>query len=132
MRLALEMFNDFVQSGAAQDIGIQIENSLEAIDPAQLRATFGKTLGEEMAKRTREIINDLRGGKKLFPDETSYPPSLHIRREQSSVGSYDVFNCRTEFLKAIPQRTQSQDGKSLAPFSYGDLLRRLPQYSEST
>ncbi|HEX8145024.1 MAG TPA: helix-turn-helix domain-containing protein [Pyrinomonadaceae bacterium] len=132
MRLALELFNDFVQSGAAQDIGIQIENSLEAIDPAQLRATFGKPLGEEMAKRTREIINDLRGGKKLFPDETSYPPPLHIRREQSSAGSYDVFNCRTEFLEAIPQRTQSQDGKSLAPFSYGDLLRRLPHYSEST
>lgn len=132
IRLALELFNDFVESGAAQDLGIQVENPLDAIDPAQLRATFGKSLGEEMAKRTREIIGGLRGGKKLFPDEAAYPPPLLIREKQSAVGSYDVFNCRTEFLRAIPQRANTQDGVSLAPFSYGHLLRSLPQYSEST
>lgn len=132
INLAVKLFTDFVTSGAAEETGIHFDNSHDAIDVGQLQATFGLTRGSEVAKRVREILALTTRGRSLFPQVVQNPLPLLIRRDPvSQKSSCDIFNCRAELLRAIPQR-YSLGGEHLRPISWSELLRRLPQFPEST
>jgi len=103
INLAIKLFNDFVTSGAAEEIGIRFDNPYDAIDVGQLRATFGPTISSEIIKRVRGILAQATHGKNLFPQTVQSPLPLVIRRNATSQENIrDIFKCRGELLRAIP------------------------------
>lgn len=133
--LALELLNDFVVSGAADSAGIRLNDTADAVNRSQFRATFGPSQGDAIARRARTILAAGARGSGLFPPGPASPPPM-MAREESNVGpnSHDSFLCRVALLKTIPARYASgdSDGQESQPLSYGDLMHRLPQFTEST
>jgi len=135
LSLAVKLLEDFVESGAADEAGVLLDNSPGAVDQGLLRGTFGPSTGDEVAKRTREILSRAQRGKGLFPHAAQNPPPLLVRKDHE-VGkeSYDSFGCRKKMLETIPLKYPRDDskGRRLQTISYAELLAELPQYAEST
>lgn len=135
MEFALKLFSDFVEAGINDELGINFVNSHESLDIGQLIATFGRTLGNSIAKRTKEIINFAIQGEKLFHESAKTPPDLIIRTDISpEEKKFDYFKCRTDLMKAMPPKYPSNNSEQefKEPLSYVELLYQLPYYSEST
>lgn len=134
MNMAVKLLNDFVFSGAPDDIGVRLDSSHDAVNVGQLRATFGRRRGDEIAKHTREIIARAERTKDLFSKMDQRPLPLLIRKNfETRDASCDVFKCRREFIENIPQGYSSDDSNSqqVQSISYRELLYKLPQYSEA-
>lgn len=132
--IALKLLNDFVSSGAAEDIGVHLDSSRDAVNVDQLRATFGWRRGDVIAKHTREIIARAERTKDLFYKMDQKPLPLLIREKfEAQDDSCDVFKCRREFLEKIPQGYSPDDSSSqqIQSISYKELLYELSHYSEA-
>jgi hypothetical protein len=134
VNMGLKLFDNFVVSGAMEEIGITIDTSPNAIDLDQTRATFGRTFGDMVIKKMRDTIIHASTGKRDMFHEGSYsPPPLFVRQNRSDKRIIDTFKCRVDLLKAIPKRydDESKNGPNL-PISYGGIVTKLGNYLEST
>jgi hypothetical protein len=135
MDFTMKLFDAFVTSGAAEEIGIRLENSADAVDARHLRAAFGPTIGNEIAKNARGILGRARFKERLSSEMPKNRIPLWIREYSEIQGrSYDVFNCRVDLLKVVPQRQDSTDPatKHMTTISYSEIFTKLPEYAEST
>ena len=123
MYLSIGLLRDFVSSGAAGDLGL----SLGEPDGSQLRAIYGPTLGNRLTRLVKTALGDAR--KTSIPPIAASPPPLLLRTTQRPA-SYDAFACRTEMLRNIERRTNSDEAVPALP--YRDLFKRLAPYAEST
>ncbi len=128
MDLAQQLLSDFLSSGAADGIGIAFEAADQIIDIDNLNATFGPHKGEEVAKKSIQIISH----RKLpFPANTSRPPLLCNKNAMDEPKSRDAFNCRIDLLRQVPRKHVSAnyaDGE-IPPISFAELFSKLDQYS---
>lgn len=132
LELAWLLLNDFINSGAAKAIGIRLDHAADRLDAGLFFATFGLSLGDKILKRTRELLSSERPSE-LLQKAISQPPPLLIRHDPPDAAlSYDDFDCRTELLKAVPQKHTSPASLHQRAISYGQLLRHLSRFSEST
>ncbi len=132
--LSLDMFEDFVDSGATKKIGINFNNSDMPLDLGQLRATYGESLAEQIAIKAKKIISLDSATGHLFTDSVSTSPNLFIRKEQSSIVSFDGFTCRQDLLTNIPRKFDShrRNETKKDPIQYKEMFDSLSKYAEST
>lgn len=134
INLAIKLFNDFITSGAAEEMGIRFDNSWNTIDEDQLRATFGPTIGPEITKRVREILVNAPHGKSLLSQVSKGLLPLFVRGDfvcNTQKYNRNIFKCRTELIKEIPDR-YSPNSQQQRPISWSEILYRLPQFMESS
>lgn len=132
--LAINLLRDFRASGAAEDVGIRLQNTPDALDASQLRATFGLDRGTEVEKKVRTILSEAHAGKRLFSRRPISSPPLAVREKgKLSVCSHDAFACRADFLDIVPVKSIDSSGNTKEPpITYATLVRQLETYSEST
>jgi excisionase family DNA binding protein len=135
MDIAMKIFDDFVTSRAAEDIGICMENSIDAIDVRHLKAAFGPTLGIEINKRATETLGRAKFIERFSSRTPKHRVPLWIREYSEIQGrNYDAFTCRVDLLRVIPQRPENAEPATelAGSVSYSELFNRLPEYAEST
>ena len=130
--LAIKMAEEFVDSGAAEEAGISVLNTAEAVDLSQLIATFGPSRGKEVEKQIRGILSKTR--KRLFgreAGEAESPPSLVIfEKAGTDTRSQNIVECRETLLKFVKQKDDPAGDDE--PRTYEVLCRALSEFSEST
>ncbi len=133
MEMAITLLNDFITSGAVDDLGIHLTNSYTALDEGQIRATFGRQRGDLISKRAREILSHAIRGKSLFAQIAKIPPPILIREDSDEGIRCDMVECRKAVLQKIPPRYLPEDssGKQLQPISYSELIFGLQDYPEA-
>ncbi len=133
IEFAIGLLHDFRTSGAAENVGICLRNTPDALDVGQLRATFGLDRGTEIEKKVRTILSEAHAGKRLFSRQPVSPPSLSVRETgRLSACSHDVFACRLNFLDIVPLKSIDSSGNTKEPpITYATLVRQLEAYSES-
>jgi hypothetical protein len=134
MKSTLKLFNDFVVSGVAAEL-VDFKEASDALDRDQLCATFGPSLGGEIFRDTKEILERCKYRQALNPRNVPMPVSLRIRDGAADEQkSFDAFACRTDLLKNVPQKEATvnsvNQGKSF--ISYSELYYALDYYAEST
>lgn len=130
--LAIKMAREFVSSGVAEDVGISVLNTTEAVDLRQLQATFGPSRGKEVEKQVRSILSKPR--KSLFRREAASPPnSTVVDQAGNTTHSQDAFECRRELLRLVkPKDAQAPSSSGGQTTTYELLCRTLSRFSEST
>jgi excisionase family DNA binding protein len=131
-QLAIKMAKEFVSSGVAEDVGISLSNTTEAVDLPQLQATFGPSRGKEIEKQVRAILSKPR--KLPFQRHAVSPPALFVvAQADAAPRSHNAFACRGELLQLVGrkevERTALSDSQ---PTTYEVLCRKLSRFSEST
>lgn len=133
--LAVKLLNDFILSGAAEQMGIRFDDPIDAVDSGELQATFGPSIGDEISKQVREVLSRYGKASRLFDRTVQCPLPLTVREDAKiSDHSYDVFKCRGDLLRTIPQRNHSAspDPAIVQALSWKELVHQLSTYSETT
>ena len=133
MHVAVQLLGRFVQSGAAADVGINLQNDRGLIRGDHLSATFGPSEGKRIEKQVRMILSQSAGTPPLFGPVAKCPPPALILSSGGGT-SHDVFGCRQSLLNLIPRKgpTRSDAGRGPSLIVYPHLLQKLHAYSEST
>src|ERR1035437_10218083 len=130
--LALDLLRDFVSSGVAAALGIDLRSAASRLDMGQFIATFGRGLGQRLLDDTRAVLRT-----EDVPNLFAKPggaPVLFLRPGLDEVSlSHDVFACRDSLLKRVPSSHQTGVSPAgIRPIGLEELHRELAEYSQIT
>lgn len=134
LNIALKMLKGFIESGAAGDLGIKLDGAAKAVDTSRLRATFGPKLGNEITKKTQEVLALGTETRSLFAERPRHTIPGQIRRGLvAPADGRDTDACRMQLLKTVPLKFAPSGPGDVRqkPISFRELMEQLTSFSES-
>lgn len=136
LNFAIKLFDNFLFSGVANDLGIKFNSKDSEIDGAFLKGLFGKFVGNWIEIRLKTLLEDSSNQVHLFSFENIIPPKTDLHKvEIYTDDSFNTFKCNIALLREIPHKyeTGSKNKYRTGNFvSYKEVLGKLPLYTETT
>lgn len=130
--LTCQLLSDFIRSGAATAIGINLEHAQGWLEEGQFKATFGLVLGPRVLRQTREVLRDV-GQMEIGGWTPKLPPPLFLRDIHKEADlSHSSFDCRRALVSLVPRQTFNPGSGIPQCIQNAELFHQLREYAQVT